>query len=51
MKVSEAIKALDGILKTRGDITLYFDCPDCKQAFTPTTAAVTVTFGGKSTKA
>ena len=35
MKVSDARKLLDKVLEKHGDVEVYFDCPHCKQAFTP----------------
>lgn len=35
MTVSKAIARLQSVLKAHGDVEVYFDCPSCQQAFTP----------------
>lgn len=52
MTIAEAIKWLEKIQAKHGaDLLVYFDCPKCNAAFTPTTlatAAVHVGTEGKS---
>ena len=35
MVITAAIQRLQAILQRHGDIEVFFDCPHCKQAFTP----------------
>lgn len=38
MKISEALVWLKKLQSQVGDVPIYFDCPTCKQSFTPTRA-------------
>jgi uncharacterized C2H2 Zn-finger protein len=35
MTINRAIEHLKEIQARHGDIEVYFDCPNCKQSFTP----------------
>lgn len=43
MKISETITKLQTVLAKHGDVPVYFDCPECKQSFEPTSLATMAT--------
>ncbi len=37
MRIKDAIKELEKVLKRDGDVEIFFDCPMCNISYTPTT--------------
>lgn len=37
MNISDALNLLKRVQKAHGEVEVYFDCPHCKQSFTPGT--------------
>lgn len=46
MTLQEAIDRLTKMREKYGDVELYFDCPNCKQAYTPNVVVPSVTAYG-----